>query len=377
MVADDALDGIRIPSDLLPADGRFGCGPSRIPGSALAALAALGGSVLGTSHRQAPVRAQVARLRQGLRALFGLPDGHEVLLAVGGATAFWDAATYGLIERRSRHYVLGEFSAKFAAAAEAAPWLDGIERVEAEPGTRPVIGPAPGADVQALVHNETSTGVMQDIARVDDALVVVDATSGAGGLPVRAADFDVYYFSLQKGFASDGGLAVALLSPAGVERIARIAASGRHVPAFLDLAIALDNSRLDQTYNTPAIATIVLAAEQVEAMLAAHGSLDGVVEAQRAKADHLYGWAEARPWAAPFVTDPAARSLVVATIDLDEAVRADDVNRVLRANGIVDTDAYRKLGRNQLRVGAFPAVPLDDLEAYTACVDHVVTALTT
>lgn len=367
---------IRIPDALLPHDGRFGCGPSRIPAAALAALGALGGTVLGTSHRQAPVRAQVARLRQGLAELFGLPDGHEVLLAVGGATAFWDAATFGLIESRSRHYVLGEFSAKFAAAAEAAPWLGPVDRVDAEPGSRPTLTPAPGSDVQALVHNETSTGVMQDIARVDGALVVVDATSGAGGLPVDPTDFDVYYFSLQKGFASEGGLTVALLSPTAVERIGRIAASGRHVPASLDLAIALDNSRLDQTYNTPSISTVVLAAEQVEAMLARHGGLAGVVAEQRRKADHLYGWAEAREWAAPFVADPAARSLVVATIDLAEGVRADDVNRVLRANGIVDTEPYRKLGRNQLRIGAFPAVPLEELEAYTACVDHVVAALT-
>jgi len=365
---------IAIPAEFLPVDGRFGCGPSRVPEAALGRLVELAPTLLGTSHRQAAVRAEVGRLKAGLATLFGLPDGYEVLLAVGGATAFWDAATYGLIEGRSRHYVLGEFSAKFAAAADAAPWLGPVDRVESAPGTRPELGPAEGCDVQALVHNETSTGVMQTIARVDDALVVVDATSGAGGLPVDPRDFDVYYFSLQKGFASEGGLTVAFLSPAAVERIGRISTSGRHVPAFLDLAIALDNSRLDQTYNTPSISTVVLAAEQVDAMLERHGDLAGVVAEQRRKADHLYGWAADRPWAAPFVGDDAARSLVVATVDLD-GVAADDVNRVLRANGVVDTEPYRKLGRNQLRIGFFPAVPLADVEAYTACVDHVVGAL--
>jgi phosphoserine aminotransferase len=322
------------------------------------------------------VRAQVARLREGLARLFSLPEDYEVLLTLGGATAFWDAATYGLIEARSRHYVLGEFSGKFATAAAAAPWLDAPDVVRAEPGTLALAAPAPGCDVQALTHNETSTGVMQPVQRVDDALVVVDATSGAGGLPVNAQDFDVYYFSLQKGFASEGGLTVALVSPAAVARIEGIAASGRHVPAFLDLSVALSNSRLDQTYNTPSISTVVLAAEQVDTMLGTYGDLTGVVAAQRTKADLLYGWAETRPWASPFVERPDARSLVVATIDLDPTIDADRVNAVLRANGIVDTDPYRKLGRNQLRIGFFPAVPLSDLEAYTACVDHVVEALT-
>jgi phosphoserine aminotransferase len=364
-----------IPAHLLPSDGRFGCGPSRVPDEALAELTRLGRSVMGTSHRQAPVRDEVGRLRTGIAALFGLPAGYEVLVTVGGATAFWDTATYGLIEQRSRHYVFGEFSGKFATAAERAPWLDAPDVVKAPPGARPDLSAAPGCDVQALTHNETSTGVMQDIRRIDDALVVVDATSAAGGLPVEASEYDVYYFSLQKGFASDGGLTVAIVSPRAIERLESIAASGRYVPAFFDLPTILENSRKDQTYNSPAVATIILARAQVEAMLQDAGDLAGVVSAQRAKADHLYGWAESRTWATPFVTDPSARSLVVATIDLEDGLDADEVNRVLRANGVVDTDPYRKLGRNQLRVGFFPAVPLADVEAYTACVDHVVEVL--
>jgi phosphoserine aminotransferase len=364
-----------IPAELLPRDGRFGCGPSRVPDEALAELTRLGRTVVGTSHRQAPVRDEVARLRGGIAALFSLPSDYEVLVTVGGATAFWDTATYGLIEQRSRHYVLGEFSGKFATAAARAPWLDEPDVVRAEPGTRPPLSPAPDCDVQAFTHNETSTGVMQDIRRVDDALVVVDATSAAGGLPVAAEDFDVYYFSLQKGFASDGGLTVAIVSPRAIERLERIAASERFVPAFFDLPTILDNSRKDQTYNSPAVATIILARVQVESMVKTSGDLSGVVSSQRDKAAHLYGWATARPWAAPFVADPDARSLVVATIDLEDGLDADEVNRVLRANGIVDTDPYRKLGRNQLRIGFFPAVPLSDVEAYTACVDHVVETL--
>jgi len=361
-----------IPTSLLPSDGRFGCGPSRIGQEAIAELVRLAPGVLGTSHRQEPVRREVRRLREGIAALFGLPAGYEVLLTVGGATAFWDAATFGLVEQRSRHYVFGEFSGKFATAVERAPWLDAPDVVSAEPGSRPLVTAAPGCDVQALTHNETSTGVMQELRRVDDALVVVDATSGAGGLPVEMAEVDVYYFSLQKGFASDGGLTIAIVSPRALERIERIAATGRFVPAFLDLPTVVTNSRLDQTYNTPAVATIILARAQVDAMLASFGDLKGVVRQQEAKAAHLYGWAEDRDWATPFVQDPAARSLVVATVDL-EGVDADAVNGALRANGILDTDSYRKLGRNQLRVGFFPAVPLADVEAYTACVDHVVT----
>ena len=366
---------LSIPPDLLPRDGRFGCGPSKVRPEALAALAAIGDTLLGTSHRKPRVKDQVARLRTGLAALFDLPEDYEVLLAVGGATAFWDSAAFGLVEQRARHYVFGEFSSKFAKATAAAPWLEDPDVIAADPGSRPEAGAAPGCDVQAFTHNETSTGVMQSPARLDDALVVVDATSGAGGLPVDLTAVDVYYFSLQKGFASEGGLTVALLSPAAVARIEHLAASGRYIPAFLDLKTALDNSRKDQTYNTPSVSTIFLAAEQVEWMLATVGGLEGAVEAQRAKAGQIYGWAEDRSFATPFVTEPDARSLVVATIDLDAAVPADDVNRVLRANGVLDTDAYRKLGRNQLRLGMFPAVNAADLEAYTACVDWIVARL--
>jgi phosphoserine aminotransferase len=367
---------VTIPSELLPADGRFGCGPSRVPDAAIDRLASVGRSLLGTSHRQAPVRDEVRGLRDGIGQLFGVPEGYEVLVTVGGATAFWDSAVFGLIEQRSQHYVFGEFSSKFATAAAQAPWLGDPVLVEAAPGTRPEPVAAPdGVDLHAWTHNETSTGVMQDVRRLDGALHVVDGTSAAGGLPIDIAQADVYYFSLQKGFAADGGLTVAIVSPAAVERIERIAASGRYVPAFLDLATVVENSRKDQTYNTPAVATVVLARAQVELMLGERGDLSGVVAEQRRKADHLYGWAEARSWARPFVSEPEARSLVVATIDL-EGVEADDVNAVLRANGIIDTEAYRKLGRNQLRIGFFPAVPLEDVQAFTACVDHVVERLT-
>jgi len=363
---------IDIPLELLPADGRFGCGPSRISAEALSQLTSLNPGVLGTSHRQGPVKGEVRRLRDGIATLFDAPDGYEVLLAGGGATAFWDAAVFGLIAQRSQHYVFGEFSGKFATASQRAPWLTDPLIVGAEPGTRPSPVAAPeDVDLHAWTHNETSTGVMQTISRVDDALNVVDATSAAGGLPVDISETDVYYFSLQKGFASDGGLTVAIVSPRAIERIERVAASGRYVPAFLDLATALENSRLDQTYNTPSIATVILARVQVEWMLETSGGLAGVVVGQQRKADHLYGWAVSRPWAEPFVIDPAARSLVVATIDL-EGVEADDVNAALRSNGVVDTEPYRKLGRNQLRIGFFPAVPLSDVEAFTSCVDHVV-----
>ncbi|MEX1177844.1 MAG: phosphoserine transaminase [Nitriliruptor sp.] len=367
---------LTIPSELLPADGRFGCGPSKIRPEAVARLAEVAGGLLGTSHRKPGVKGEVARLQESMADLFGLPEGYEVLLTLGGATAFWEAAAFGLVDRRSRHYTFGEFSSKFAKATAAAPWLDDPDVVAADPGTRPEASAAPeGVDVQAFTHNETSTGVMQDPVRTDDALVLVDATSGAGGLPVDLAATDVYYFSLQKGFASEGGLTVAIVSPAAVERIERIAASDRYIPTFLDLKTALDNSRQNQTYNTPSVSTVFLAAEQVDWMRATYGDLAGVVEAQRAKAGHVYGWAHERDWASPFVTDEEARSLVVATIDIDEAISADDINAVLRANGVLDTDAYRKLGRNQLRIGMFPAVDAADLEAYTATVDWVVEQL--
>ncbi|MCC5949161.1 MAG: phosphoserine transaminase [Nitriliruptoraceae bacterium] len=369
------MTDLLLPEDLKPADGRFGCGPSKVRPEAVARLAEVADELLGTSHRQPRVKDQVRRLQEGIGGLFGLPDGYEVLCTVGGSTAFWDALTVAFIEQRSRHYVFGEFSGKFATATAAAPWLQAPDIVDAPVGTRPVTGPAIGCDVQAFTHNETSTGVMQVPVRHDDALVLVDATSGAGGLPVDLTEVDVYYFSLQKGFASDGGLTLAICSPAAVERIERIAASDRHIPAFFDLATVVDNSRKHQTYNTPAVATVFLAAEQVDWMRDTFGTLDDVVAVQRAKADHLYGWAEASPVATPFVADPEARSLVVGTIDLDDAISADEVNAVLRANGVLDTDAYRKLGRNQLRLGMFPAVDAADLEAYTACVDWIIERL--
>ncbi len=362
-----------IPADLMPNDGRFGCGPSKVRPEAMAALAMHGDSLMGTSHRKPAVKELVGRLRDGMASLFELPEGHEVLLTNGGATAFWDAATFGLVQQRSQHEVFGEFSGKFAKAVDAAPWLDAPVLVESAPGTRPdhaVL--ADGVDVYAMTHNETSTGVMSTIERPDgDALVMVDATSGAGGLAVDPTQFDVYYFSLQKGFASDGGLVIALASPKAIDRIEAIAATDRHVPTFFDLPTVVSNSRQNQTYNTPALATIFLAVDQVEWMLG-QGGLSAMVKDGQAKADAMYGWAESRDWASPFVADADARSLVVATIDIDDAVPADDINAALRANGILDTDAYRKLGRNQLRNGMFPAVDVADVEAYTACVDWVV-----
>jgi phosphoserine aminotransferase len=341
------------------------------------ALAGVGASWLGTSHRQAPVKSLVGELRAGLRQLFSLPDGWEVVLGNGGSTAFWDVATFGVIERRSQHLTFGEFSSKFADAAKAAPHLDDPVVVKSDPGTHPVLAATAGVDTYALTHNETSTGVMMDLRRPTGAdpgaLVVVDATSGAGGLAWSPTEVDVYYFAPQKCFAADGGLWIALCSPAAVERIERIAASGRWVPASLDVKIALDNSRLDQTYNTPALATLFLFEDQVRWMND-RGGLPWTVARCAESSGHLYGWAEATAYAAPFVTNPAERSAVVGTIDLD-GVDANAVSAVLRANGVVDTDSYRKLGRNQLRVGMFPAVDPDDVRALTACIDHVVAAL--
>ncbi|HEU0100933.1 MAG TPA: phosphoserine transaminase [Mycobacteriales bacterium] len=372
------MPDITIPPTLLPADGRFGAGPSKVREAQLDALVATGRGYLGTSHRQAPVKRQVARLRAGVRQLFSLPDGYEVVLGNGGATEFWDIATFGLIEHRSQHLTFGEFASKFAAAATAAPFLADPSVVAAEPGGHPLPRPEPGIDLYALTHNETSTGVMMPIRRPagadEGALVAVDATSGAGGLPVDPSEFDVYYFSPQKCFASDGGLWVALMSPAALERVARIAASGRWVPASYDLTIALDNSTKDQTYNTPSLATIFLMAEQVD-WINGQGGLDWAVERTADSSSRLYTWADKSPYASCFVTDPADRSQVVGTVDLADSIDAPTVSRVLRAHGIVDTEPYRKLGRNQLRISMFPAVEPDDVEALTACIDHVVERL--
>ncbi|MGW7352993.1 phosphoserine transaminase [Streptomyces sp. NPDC054784] len=369
---------IEIPADIKPADGRFGSGPSKVRTEALNALAATGTSLLGTSHRQAPVKNLVGRVREGVSSLFSLPDGYEVVLGNGGTTAFWDIATHGLIEQRSQHLSFGEFSSKFAKAAKLAPWLDEPSVIQSEPGTHPDARAEAGVDVYALTHNETSTGVAAPVRRVagadDGALVLVDATSGAGGLPVDIAETDVYYFAPQKSFAADGGLWIAVFSPAAIERAERLAASDRHVPEFFNLHTAIDNSRKNQTYNTPALATFFLLAEQLD-WLNGQGGLDWAVARTADSAGRLYGWAEGSKHATPFVADPAQRSQVVGTIDFDDSVDAAAVAKALRANGVVDTDPYRKLGRNQLRVAMFPAVEPADVEALTVCVDHVVERL--
>jgi phosphoserine aminotransferase len=368
---------LTIPAELKPADGRFGCGPSKVRPQALARLASEGGALMGTSHRQAPVKALVGEVRAGLAELFGAPEGYGVALGNGGATAFWDAAACGLIERRSLHLAFGEFSSKFAQVATEAPFLEEPVTVRAEPGDAPDPAgiEADGADVLAWAHNETSTGVMTPVVRpagADEALVLIDATSGAGGLPVDLSQVDAYYFAPQKGFAADGGLWLALLSPAAQERIAKLAgAEGRWIPQFLSLATALENSTKDQTYNTPAVATLFLLADQVRWMLDG-GGLDWCVARTSESSGHLYEWAERTPYTAPFVADPAKRSLVVGTIDFDDSVDAAVVAKTLRANGIVDTEPYRKLGRNQLRIGMFPAVEPDDVRALTACIEWVV-----
>jgi phosphoserine aminotransferase len=375
------MTAIEIPDTLRPRDGRFGSGPSKVRPAALAALLDAAPGYLGTSHRQAPVRDVVRRVRAGVAALLSLPEGYEVLLGNGGTTAFFDAAAFCLVERRSEHLSFGEFSAKFAAAVAAAPHLEEPLVVSAPPGTRPEARVAEDVDAYALTHNETSTGVAGEVRRPRrpdghpaDGLVLVDATSAAGGLRVDPAEFDCYYFAPQKCFGSDGGLWVAACSPAAVERIERVAASGRYVPAFLDLKVALDNSRQQQTYNTPALVTLFLLADQLEWMLD-QGGLEWAASRCDRSAGIVYGWAERSGYARPFVAKPDERSHVVATIDLDERVDATAVTRTLRANGIVDTEPYRKLGRNQLRVALFPAIDPEDVEALTACVDYVVERL--
>jgi phosphoserine aminotransferase len=368
---------IIIPSELKPVDGRFGCGPSKIRPEALAALSASGNSILGTSHRQKPVKNVVKQVREGLTSLFNLPEGYEVVLGNGGSTAFWDIATFGLIEERSQHLVFGEFSSKFAAAAKEAPFLGEPTVIKAEPGSHPIANAEAGIDVYALTHNETSTGVAMPILRpagTDGALVLVDATSAAGGLMVSAKEFDTYYFAPQKSFASDGGIWIAIMSPAAIARAEKIKASGRWVPAFFDLGIAIENSRLDQTYNTPALVTLMLLAEQIEWMNA-NGGLSFAAGRSAKSSDILYSWAEKTSYTTPFVTDAAMRSKVVGTINFDEAIDATKIAAVLRENGIVDTEPYRKLGKNQLRIGMFPAVDPSDVEALTKCIDHVVAAL--
>jgi phosphoserine aminotransferase len=367
---------IRIPADLLPADGRFGCGPSKVRPEQVEALVAASREYLGTSHRQARVRFEVGALRNGLAELLALPDGYEILLGNGGTTALWDAASFGLIERRSQHLRFGEFSSKFAEVCAGVPHLEEPSFLWADPGSHPLPVADPEVDAYCLTHNETSTGVAMPIERPTgaDGIVLVDATSAAGGLRVDLAETDVYYFAPQKCLAADGGLWLAAVSPAGVERIERIAASGRWCPAFLDLRIALEQSRLDQTYNTPALASILLAKEQVQ-WLCDNGGLEWAASRCDRSAAILYGWAEAHELATPFVKDPAMRSHVVGTIDFQERVDANLLASVLRANGIVDTESYRKLGRNQLRIALFPAIDPDDVERLTRSIDFVVQEL--
>jgi phosphoserine aminotransferase len=366
-----------IPAELRPRDGRFGSGPSKVRPEQLAALALTGSSYLGTSHRQKGVKSVVGRVRSGLSTLFSLPDGYEVVLGNGGATTFWDIATFCLIEQRSQHLSFGEFSAKFAKAAREAPFLGDPSVITAEPGDAAVARAEDGIDAYCWPHNETSTGVMVRVNRPADtegALVLIDATSGAGGLPVDIRQTDAYYFAPQKAFASDGGLWLAVLSPAAVERVERVKASGRWIPAALNLSIAVEQSRLDQTYNTPALATLFMLAEQVD-WINAQGGLDWAVGRTAESSGRLYTWADKSPHASPFVADTDKRSYVVGTIDFDHSVDASAVAKVLRANGIVDTEPYRKLGRNQLRIAMFPAVDPDDVEALTVCIDWVVERL--
>ncbi|ARF56950.1 phosphoserine transaminase [Streptomyces gilvosporeus] len=369
---------IQIPADIKPADGRFGAGPSKVRTEALGALAATGSSLLGTSHRQPPVKNLVGKVREGIHELFQLPEGYEVVLGNGGSTAFWDIATHGLIENKSQHLSFGEFSSKFAKAAKLAPWLAEPTVISADPGDHPEPRAEEGVDVYAFTHNETSTGVAAPIRRVKGAdagsLVLVDATSGAGGLPVDIAETDVYYFAPQKSFASDGGLWLGVFSPAAIERAERIHASGRHIPEFFSLPTAIDNSRKNQTYNTPSLSTLFLLNEQLE-WLNGQGGLDWAVRRTATSARTLYGWAEESKYATPFVADPAKRSAVIGTIDFNDDIDAAAIAKALRANGIVDTEPYRKLGRNQLRVAMFPAIAPVDVAALTDCIDYVIEKL--
>lgn len=370
-------DALTIPDGIKPGDGRFGSGPSKVRHEQLQALSTSAAALFGTSHRQAPVKDLVGRVRSGLRDFFSVPDGYEVVLGNGGATAFWDAAAFGLIDKRSLHLSYGEFSSKFAAAVTKNPFIGEPIVVKSDPGSAPEPQSDPSVDVIAWAHNETSTGVAVPVHRPagsGDALILIDATSGAGGLPVEITETDAYYFAPQKNFASDGGLWLAILSPAALARIEAIAASGRWVPDFLSLPIAVENSLKNQTYNTPAIGTLVLLAEQLDWLLG-NGGLDWAVKRTADSSQRLYAWAESRPYTTPFVADPRLRSQVVGTVDFSDDVDAAAVAKVLRANGIVDTEPYRKLGRNQLRVAMFPAVEPDDVSALIECIDWVVERL--
>ena len=377
-VAMAQVTSLVLPDDVKPVDGRFGCGPSKVRPEALAALAASGASVMGTSHRQAPVKSLVHRVREGLASLFELPEGYQVILGNGGTTAFWDAAALGLVRNRAQHLTFGEFSTKFATVTRKAPFLADPVVLAAEPGDAPDPVGSADVDVYAWAHNETSTGVAVPVLRPvgagDDQLVLIDATSAAGGLPVEISQADVYYFAPQKVFSSDGGLWIALASPAALARIAEIAASDRWIPEFLSIATALDNSGKDQTLNTPAVATLFLLVDQIEWLLG-NGGLDWATKRTADSSSRLYDWAESSDFATPFVSRPELRSQVVGTIDFDDQVDAAAVAKTLRANGIVDTEPYRKLGRNQLRIGMFPSVEPADVSALTACIDYVVERL--
>jgi phosphoserine aminotransferase len=372
------VPAIEIPANLKPADGRFGSGPSKVRQEAVTALQAAAPGFLGTSHRQAPVRDQVARLRRGIAQLFNLPDGYEVVLGNGGTTAFWEVAAFGLVRDRAQLASFGEFGSKFVKAVQTAPFLGDPTVRKSEPGSAPTLEAEAGVDAYATPHNETSTGVAVPVKRVEgadqDALMLHDATSAAAGIEIDVTESDVYYFAPQKGLASDGGLWIALMSPAALARAEEIQASGRYIPAFLDLVTAIDNSRKEQTYNTPSLATVFLAAEQVD-WINAHGGLSWSAKRCAESAAAIYGWADRSSFATPYVADPALRSPVVATIDFADSVDASAVAKVLRANGIVDTEPYRKLGRNQLRVALYPAVDPADVEALTGCIDHVVERL--
>ena len=367
-----------IPADLLPKDGRFGSGPSKVRPEQVEYLAGLGTTLLGTSHRQAPVRNLVGAVREGLGELFSLPEGYEIILGNGGSTAFWDIAAFGLVRERAQHLSFGEFSSKFASVTQKAPFLGDSTVIKADPGTLAAPRAEEGVDVYAWPHNETSTGVMAPVTRVEGAdegaLVLIDATSGAGGLPVDLDQVDTYYFAPQKCFASDGGLWIALMSPRALARAEEIAATDRYVPPFFDLPTAIDNSSKNQTYNTPSVATLFLMAEQLDWMNA-QGGLKGMVERTTASSDALYGWAERTSYTTPYVAEPADRSLVIGTIDFDDSIDAAAIAATLRANGVVDTEPYRKLGRNQLRIAMYPAIDPSDVEKLTTAIDYVVEKL--
>ncbi|GAA1168355.1 phosphoserine transaminase [Nesterenkonia sandarakina] len=364
---------VTIPRELLPQDGRFGAGPSKVRSAQVEALSAAGRELLGTSHRQAPVKNLVGELREGLHSFFGAPEGYELILGVGGSTAFWDIASFCLVERKAQHLSFGEFGSKFAKATDKAPFLEASSILTSEAGTLPAPSAEAGVDAYAWPHNETSTGVAAPVRRVagadDGALLLVDGTSAAGGLAVDVTETDAYYFGPQKNFASDGGLWLAMMSPAALQRAEKLAAQ-RWVPDFLQLTTAIENSRKNQTYNTPALATLITLNEQVR-WLNGNGGMDFAAARTADSAGRVYAWAEAHDLAQPFVTDPAERSNVITTVDFAEEVDAAELAQTLRANGIVDVEPYRKLGRNQLRIATFTAIEPEDITALLNCIDHV------